>query len=1547
MASGGKAPIRFVATLFFVFCLSIGSANCADVVINPGQTYQTIVGWGDGGGVYGDITGGLVDPATAAIIDKQCLDCYADDLGLTGSRTWEVGPRIDGTGIDTVVQVNGETVGNCDLVDWNLFESDTFPQNISNNLLYFQNKVLAQGYQPSFYSSPTYPTSATMYKPWVLNHPGERALQIWANALYLKEVFGININYAVIQNEPSAPWTVAFLSDDIKAVGPRLAAQGLSTLVQYAEGVAPQTDWSLITPVLDDPTMWPFVGRLSYHNYGTADPYRSFLRDFGLAKGLTTAQTEMGDPSFDDLYADLTLAGVSYWEVAYSGELAANPGLTAFTPASKFFRLRQLMHYVRPGATRIGGFSSDPTIHVLAFSQNGLITTIIENTASAANTVNLYGLPPGTYGLSSSAGSPFLELGLQTVGADGKLTLANVAGGSTATTLYPYSGVLPPTITTWGANPGYLVSPAATTTLSVTANDAQLYTLHYTWSVTSQPAGANALLSAPSAASTNANGLTVPGTYVFNIVVDDAQGHTAAKEIYLIVYASNPPPVLGSAGFRFASPYGLVFSPAGTMTHAIVEEPTSSATLQCGISSIANASSYSGVWSVVSQPAGANVSLSATTYIFVSLRSNLSGMTVPGDYLFQLDVPGPGQPGDQTVQIKCTVTAASSGPVINSATPGAASLTLPASSTQLTAVTTDPAGQLLRHWWEVTTVPAGANPVFDTQGLPVTNVSGLTLPGNYTFTLRAFDDIHMATQNVTIAVNPAPGAPVINSAAAETCIFGTPFTPYTITATNNPASFGATNLPPGLTFNNGVISGTPQKPGLWDIGLSSGNADGTGYGNLALTVNFPAPVITSPLNTDGLVNAAFNYTINATNVPTSYTATGLPAGLTLNSNGANLNLISGTPTAVGTTSVTITATNASGTATETLVIQIYSAAPAAPAITNNPLTASGTVGVPFNYTITANGTPTNFLAIGLPAGLSFNQANGVVSGIPYVSGTFNVALEASNCGGTGAQSTLALTIAPAAGACVISGSITSGGAGLSGVSVSDGASSAITDGSGNYSITNVSNGAYTLTPSLAGYNFSPASLEVTASGTNITGQNFTATISTFSVSGMVTYSGNPLAGVNVGDGTSSATTDNFGYYTIANVPNGTYTLTPALAGYTFTPATLSVTGAGTNITGQNFTANPAEAGTYTISGTITSGGTGVAGVVVSDGTSSATTNASGNYTIANVPNGPCTLTPALAGYTFSPATQEFTVNGANVSQDFTATPAGTQVATPTFSPGGGTYASAQSVTISCATNGATIYYTTDGSTPTTASTVYTGPINIATSTQLQALAVVVGMTNSLVPSEVYHIAGSNTFVSDTYTDTDGNGFPDEIISALGLFPSYPTLTPFGIPAVTAPLTLSKLEVKLNFTHTGGDAISLSGALQIPAGLVVSGQSVLIDVGGVIKIFTLDIKGNGHAASGYPALTSPTNDRFKLHIKLTKEKVLKQNAPFTAQFNKGTFGNLLSDEGLLGTATVKKAKRTVPVVILFNVQIFEASPAVLYSAKAQKTGTASFSASGKN
>jgi hypothetical protein len=87
-----------------------------------------------------------------------------------------------------------------------------------------------------------------------------------------------------------------------------------------------------------------------------------------------------------------------------------------------------------------------------------------------------------------------------------------------------------------------------------------------------------------------------------------------------------------------------------------------------------------------------------------------------------------------------------------------------------------------------------------------------------------------------------------------------------------------------------------------------------------------------------------------------------------------------------------------------------------------------------------------------------------------------------------------------------------------------------------------------------------------------------------------------------------------------------------------------------------------------------------------------------------------------------------------------------QVATPTFNVAGGAYFTPQTVVISVATGGATIYYTIDGSMPTTSSTPYTGPVAITQTRTLRAMAAKSGMTNSDVASATYTLqAATPTF----------------------------------------------------------------------------------------------------------------------------------------------------------------------------------------------------------
>jgi hypothetical protein len=94
-----------------------------------------------------------------------------------------------------------------------------------------------------------------------------------------------------------------------------------------------------------------------------------------------------------------------------------------------------------------------------------------------------------------------------------------------------------------------------------------------------------------------------------------------------------------------------------------------------------------------------------------------------------------------------------------------------------------------------------------------------------------------------------------------------------------------------------------------------------------------------------------------------------------------------------------------------------------------------------------------------------------------------------------------------------------------------------------------------------------------------------------------------------------------------------------------------------------------------------------------------------------------------------------------------------QCATPTFSKGTDSYNAIQTVTISDTTTGATIYYTTDGTTPTTASTPYTGAITVSVSETVNAIAVTSNYSNSSVATATYTIS---ILLHGTYIGTAGS-----------------------------------------------------------------------------------------------------------------------------------------------------------------------------------------------
>ncbi|MCC9305602.1 putative Ig domain-containing protein [Kitasatospora sp. RB6PN24] len=137
-------------------------------------------------------------------------------------------------------------------------------------------------------------------------------------------------------------------------------------------------------------------------------------------------------------------------------------------------------------------------------------------------------------------------------------------------------------------------------------------------------------------------------------------------------------------------------------------------------------------------------------------------------------------------------------------------------------------------------------------------------------------------------------------------------------------SYSASGLPAGLSINSstGLISGTPTTAGTSNVTVTATDSTGpTGSTTFTWTISGGGGntvTVTNPGNQTGTVGTAASVQITAGDSAggqtLSYSATGLPAGLSINS---STGLISGTPTTAGTSNVTVTAkdtTNASGSA---------------------------------------------------------------------------------------------------------------------------------------------------------------------------------------------------------------------------------------------------------------------------------------------------------------------------------------------------------------------------------------------------------------------------------------------------------------------------------------------------------------------------------------------------------------------------------------------------------------------------------------------------------
>ena len=295
-------------------------------------------------------------------------------------------------------------------------------------------------------------------------------------------------------------------------------------------------------------------------------------------------------------------------------------------------------------------------------------------------------------------------------------------------------------------------------------------------------------------------------------------------------------------------------------------------------------------------------------------------------------------------------------------------------------------------------MPPGLN--LDTATGQVTGTP--TALGTFTPTIRATNSGGLSGSSViTFSIESAVPPDVSSTPATASGQTGIDFN-YQIVGTNNPSSYSASGLPPGLNqpTATGLINGKPTTVGVFSATVTATNGAGSGSRAVTITIALGPPVITTPAAATGGTGLSFSYQILATNNPSTFNATGLPPGVVVNT---TTGLISGIPTAIGVYNATVSAANATATTTLPIRITINSGSPDI----TSPASASGFVGQSFVYQITAANNPTSFAATGLPPGLSANTSSGQISGTPTVAGTSKVTVSATNAAGT---SSLEVTI---------------------------------------------------------------------------------------------------------------------------------------------------------------------------------------------------------------------------------------------------------------------------------------------------------------------------------------------------------------------------------------------------------------------------------------------------------------------------------------------------------------------------------------------------------
>ncbi|WP_198665920.1 MULTISPECIES: putative Ig domain-containing protein [unclassified Sphingomonas] len=685
----------------------------------------------------------------------------------------------------------------------------------------------------------------------------------------------------------------------------------------------------------------------------------------------------------------------------------------------------------------------------------------------------------------------------------------------------------------------------------------------------------------------------------------------------------------------------------------------------------------------------------------------------------------------------------------------------------------------------------------------------------------------------TIALTPTTipaGTAGVAYSQTLTASGGTPAYTYTVTA-------GA--LPAGVTLSSsGALSGTPVGSGTYTFTVTATDSTtgaGAPYaGSQSYTLSIAAPTIAvSPASTPGAtVGVAYRISLSATGGTAPYafvvTAGALPAGLTLAADGT----LGGTPTAGGSFSFAVTATDAStGRFTGT---RSYMLTVGAPTIALAPASLpAGTVGAGYNSSITASGgTPIYTYAVtagALPAGLTLTS-DGTLSGTPTAAGSFTATITATDAstGGTRYTGSQAYTLSIAAAALSLQPATLPAATARAAYA----ASVSATGGTAPYSY-RVSAGSLPAGVTLA--------TDGTLSGTPSAPGNFTVTIAATDSS---TGAGAPFTATRsytlaVAAPPLSIATTTLPAMTVGRAYSATIAASGGIAPYGY-----AVT-AGTLPTGISLASDG------TLSGVPTAGGSFAVTITVTDG---ATQSAAQAYTIAvagaAIAIAPTTLPSATPGLAYSQtlaatggtAPYTYAITTGSLPAGLTLASNGTLAGTPTAggsftfavtatdgSTGSGPYTGTQSYTLAVGTP--TIVVTGTGLPGGTVGAAYgatlgasggVGPYRYAVSSGALPAGLTLVSDGTLAGTPT---ASGNFPITITATDSSTGAGPFSGSRALVIAIAAPTiaLTPATLPAATPGTAYSQTLTAAGGIAPYGYAIT-AGAL--PPGVTLSTSGTL-------------------------------------------------------------------------------------------------------------------------